>query len=178
MNINDEIRVILSGKPVPKKNCPYCGKPLEIVINGYPSEEIEDFMQKNPDYFAYGGCCVFGDDRDPSYYCSGCNKELSYNLKPIALTYCPLVSSGYIHKEECRQYSILAAKNRYTLIKYKKLVCDKICPSIGRRVSIVKKDGSVNEGMNGGVKLAAPDSPGSFLGLEISREDGSTFGAF
>ncbi len=171
-HINAEIEAILSGQPITRKKCPYCGKPLEIFINGYPTEEIEEFMQKNPGYFTYGGCCGFGGDMDPVYYCSDCRRELSYNLKQIDLIYCPLVSNGIIHKEECRQYTVLAGKNRYTLFRYRELVCDKICPSIDKQARVVTNDGVITEGRIKRVKLATSDSPGSFLLMEINREDG------
>ena len=169
--INDEIDAILSGKTIIRRKCPYCGNPLEIFINGYPTEEIEAFIRKNPGYFAYGGCCVFGDDRDPDYYCPNCRRELSYNLKQIELIYCPLVNDD-IYKENCGQYAVLSGKYRYTLHRYRHLVCDKICPSIGKSTRVVDNAGNIIEGKIQRVKLAAPDSPGSFLLLEKKQEDG------
>ena len=93
-------------------------------------------------------------------------------MKQIVLIYCPLVSSEIIHKEECRQYGLLARKNRYTLGKYKSLICDKICPSIGKSARVEDIEGNIIEGKIQRVKLAAPDSPGSFLLLERKQEDG------
>jgi len=169
--INDEIDAILTGRPVDRKKCPYCGNTLAIFINGLPTEEIEEFMSKNPGYFAYGGCCVFGDDRDPVYYCSECGAELSYDLKKIVLKRCPLVSDETIRKEECRNYSLLRSKYRYTLFWYKGLICDKVCPSIGKRVRVQDNGGNITEGEIEGVKLASPNSPGSFLVLKRIQQD-------
>ena len=60
-----------------RKSCPVCGSRLVRILYGLPSEKMEKLVDDNPGWFELGGCCRWGDERDPEFMCLEC--KLSFN---------------------------------------------------------------------------------------------------
>ena len=65
------------------KKCPACSGQLRRILFGYPTLEIFEIAEKNPEYLMLGGCCCYGDERDPHFYCPKCKQYLYHNLKKV-----------------------------------------------------------------------------------------------
>lgn len=128
------------------KKCPVCGHTLKIIFYGEPTEETEKLVEKNSQFLTLGGCMCFGDDRDPDYICPKCNGEFSYDLEQIKLISCPLEAGGAIREDECRNYELLEKKDHYALLDNRELICNRLCPLMGKRIRIHTSDGSFYEG--------------------------------
>lgn len=63
--------------------CPKCGNSLKRIMYGYPTEETEKMVRDNPESFMLGGCCCWGDERDPRFFCSECDQYYYHDLKPV-----------------------------------------------------------------------------------------------
>ncbi len=88
--MKDMLEAARAGKTVIPKLCPVCGKPMRMILWGMPTKVTEDIVQANPTLFSLGGCCCFGDDRDPVYECPECSAEFTEKLVQIRLINCQL----------------------------------------------------------------------------------------
>lgn len=164
------IEALKEGKPIDQKKCPICGSPLKIVMYGYMTEEIGEFIRKNKDSITNCGCMCFADDRDPLYICRNCKGEFTETLEQIILMSCPLEASNVIRENECRNYELLESRAYYKLLDDRELICDKICPLIGKKVRIRKNDGSVIEGELRRTFIKGYSMPGNCLLLSTDHE--------
>ncbi|MDO4544958.1 MAG: hypothetical protein Q4C25_02275 [Bacillota bacterium] len=146
--------------------CPICGTKLKHIVWGYIDNKALKHLQNEKIDYIIGGCMTFGDDRSGKYFCKNCQMELSENLKPIELITCPLEASGAIFKNECRNYELLVSKRNYNLLDNRELICDTVCPAIGKSVRIVLKTGGLVEGKLLRSYRYSVSCPGNHLMLE------------
>jgi hypothetical protein len=63
-----------------RKHCPVCGSDLVRIFYGMPTRETMRLVEDNPGWFELGGCCCWGDERDPEFLCPECNLRFNRNL--------------------------------------------------------------------------------------------------
>jgi hypothetical protein len=56
---------------------------MQILLTG-----TERLVRENPESFMLGGCCCWGDERDPQFFCSKCNQHYYHDLKPVVWDVC------------------------------------------------------------------------------------------
>jgi hypothetical protein len=130
------------------KYCPCCKRiPLKLILRGYGNfDDVKAALSKNNIDYQMGGCMVYGDDRDATFFCWNCDGNYTEELEPIELIPCPLEASNSILKEECRNYEAMEKKERYRLLEDKVKICNMICPVMGKKAIVEKKNGELIEG--------------------------------
>ena len=63
-----------------RRPCPICGSDLIRILYGMPTEATMKLVEDNPGWFELGGCCCWGDDRDPKFLCPECNLYFGRDL--------------------------------------------------------------------------------------------------
>lgn len=155
MNIFAKIEEdIISGKSVVNPKCPICGDTLKAVIHGLPDEDCLKYLDNHNVIYKIAGCLCYGDDRDEVYYCSSCRTNFKEDLSIIDLKPCCLEFS--IFPEECRHYDVLKKHYRNDgckkeLYDYKEIICDILCPAMGKWVRVETRSGETFEGYFCGV---------------------------
>ena len=160
---NEYVEALKAGKIEKQKKCPVCGNPLKVVIFGYLTEEMGEFIKKNKKFLIDGGCMCFMDDRDPTFVCPKCHGEFMENLERIKLIPCPLEASNAIREDECRKYELLENREHYELLENREVICDMICPFIGKQVRITTKRGDTIEGKLGRTFRYTVSTPGNHV---------------
>ena len=129
-----------------KYYCRECGSVLSRVIWGYIGNRQAIRSQYEGENLYWGGCLCFGDERDAKFICPKCGIEYMNDMSVIEYMTCPLESSGAILKGDCINKEIIHKRKYYKYLEHKDVICNLVCPNVGKEVIIRTKDGKVITG--------------------------------